>query len=224
MVFDHRAAYNVREWPLGFLDCLFGAPDAMPELPPDFEGSLAYALSTLEPRYQEIIKDRFIERLTYEDISSKHGISRERVRQIICKAMRLLRHPSRMRFIHYGVTGVINREKEAAAGKARMRAEDEIRKKAILEIVSEKEVEMTERKAALFATNLEDMHLSVRAYNCLRCLGCNCAGDILCLTADKLRRARNLGKKTHNEIVGKLEAMGFDVEHLRRREKHEQTD
>ena len=60
------------------------------------------ALNTITPREAEVIRLRFglndTPNLTLEEIGNKLGITRERVRQIECKALRRLRHSSRNKF------------------------------------------------------------------------------------------------------------------------------
>lgn len=48
---------------------------------------------------------------------------------------------------------------------------------------------------------IEEMDLSVRAYNCLKRAGVQTLDDIIRLGSDRLREVRNLGKKCYDEIV-----------------------
>ena len=55
----------------------------------------------------------------------------------------------------------------------------------------------------LLNTEIADLTLSVRSYNCLKRAGCNTVGDILALMAEDengLRKIRNLGNKSEKEI------------------------
>ena len=209
---------SIREWPRGFLDHLFGDPKAMPELPVDFDGSLAYALSTLDERTRQMIEDRFKHRLILDDIASKHHVTRERVRQIIAKGMRRLRHPYRRRFIEYGVSAVLIHEKSKAAQKARERAEIEVTRKCLLEQADDPAAYTKKAMENLFEISVDALGLSVRASNCLHRARRETVGAVLSMSSDELSKVRNLGVKTHDEIVAKLKSMGFTVEHLRRKE------
>ena len=65
---------------------------------------LAQALSTLTDREQNVLKCRFGfvgdgRELTLEEVGKKHGVTRERIRQIEAKALRKLRTPSRLRLL-----------------------------------------------------------------------------------------------------------------------------
>ena len=72
---------------------------------------LLFALTTLSDREQEIIRLRFVERQTYAAIGQVFGISLERTRQILVRAMRRLREPSRLPYIKYGLQGYEERRK-----------------------------------------------------------------------------------------------------------------
>ena len=48
---------------------------------------------------------------------------------------------------------------------------------------------------------LEEMGLSVRAYNCLKRAGVRTLDDVIRLGSDRLLEVRNLGKKCYDEIV-----------------------
>lgn len=54
------------------------------------------ALSTLTDREREVIRMRFEEDLTYDECAKRFDVTRERIRQIEDKAMRKLRHPTRI--------------------------------------------------------------------------------------------------------------------------------
>lgn len=58
---------------------------------------------------------------------------------------------------------------------------------------------------------IDDIELSVRAYNCLKRSGYFWLDDIKSLTKDDLLRIRNLGTLTLNEIVTKLSCFGIDI-------------
>jgi len=53
------------------------------------------ALDTLDARERAAVKARFFDGATFDDIGREYGISRERVRQLVMRALRKLRHPAR---------------------------------------------------------------------------------------------------------------------------------
>lgn len=58
---------------------------------------LSYVLNDLTDRQQGILKYRFDDELTLNNIGKQYGVSGERIREIEVMALRILRHPSRSR-------------------------------------------------------------------------------------------------------------------------------
>lgn len=56
---------------------------------------------------------------------------------------------------------------------------------------------------------IEELDLSVRSYNCLKRAGINTVEDLTNKTEDDMMKVRNLGRKSLEEVVQKLEAMGL---------------
>ena len=59
--------------------------------------------------------------------------------------------------------------------------------------------------------SIEDLDLSVRAYNCLKRSGISLVGDLLAKTNDEMLKMRNLGKKSYDEIICKLDSLGLKL-------------
>lgn len=57
---------------------------------------------------------------------------------------------------------------------------------------------------------IEELTLTVRSYNCLKKVGIDTVGDLLKLTKDDLRKVKNLGKKSVDEILEKMYEFGYD--------------
>ncbi len=56
---------------------------------------------------------------------------------------------------------------------------------------------------------IEELDLSVRSYNCLKRAGINTVEDLTNKTEDEMMKVRNLGRKSLEEVVQKLEALGL---------------
>ena len=56
---------------------------------------------------------------------------------------------------------------------------------------------------------IEEMALSVRATNCLKRAGINTVGELVLLNVEELAMVRNLGRKSREEIMEKLRALGL---------------
>lgn len=60
-----------------------------------------------------------------------------------------------------------------------------------------------------YNTPIEDLNLSVRAYNCLKRSGLMTVGQVLERTEDELLALRNFGKKSYDELRDKLIELGY---------------
>lgn len=59
--------------------------------------------------------------------------------------------------------------------------------------------------------SIEDLDLSVRSYNCLKRAGINTVEDLTKKTEDDMLKVRNLGKKSLDEVIKKLEDLGLSL-------------
>jgi DNA-directed RNA polymerase alpha subunit len=60
-----------------------------------------------------------------------------------------------------------------------------------------------------YNTPIEQLNLSVRAYNCLKRSGLMTVGQVLEKSEDDLLALRNFGRKSYDELRAKLVQMGF---------------
>ena len=56
---------------------------------------------------------------------------------------------------------------------------------------------------------IEELDLSVRSFNCLKRAGINTVEDLTNKSEDDMMKVRNLGKKSLDEVVAKLDSLGF---------------
>ena len=59
--------------------------------------------------------------------------------------------------------------------------------------------------------NIEDMDLSVRSYNCLKRAGIHTVEDLTKKNEDDMLKVRNLGRKSLDEVIHKLQSLGLDL-------------
>lgn len=62
----------------------------------------------------------------------------------------------------------------------------------------------------VFATDIESLELSIRAYNCLRSAGIYTVGQLCERTFDDMMMVRNLGRKSLEEIISKMGELGVE--------------
>ena len=93
------------------------------------------------------------------------------------------------------------REKREAEEKARKHQEEMEKQRA------EHKMAMENRFSTGVNIDLEEMNLSVRAYNCLKRHGINTLQELAGMCEEDLMKVRNLGRKSMMEVVDKLESL-----------------
>lgn len=76
-----------------------------------------------------------------------------------------------------------------------------------MSIMSQKELSMKDK---LLETPIEELEFSVRSYNCLKRAGINIVADIVSKTEQDMIKVRNLGKKSLDEVIGKVKDLGLE--------------
>ena len=71
-------------------------------------------------------------------------------------------------------------------------------------------------KEKVLEMNIDELELSVRSYNCLKRAGINTVEELCSRTPDDMMKVRNLGRKSLEEVLQKLEELGL---HLRESEE-----
>ena len=64
-------------------------------------------------------------------------------------------------------------------------------------------------KQKLLETSIDDMELSVRAYNCLKRASINNVQDLVNKSENEMMKIRNLGRKSLKEVMDKIKEMGL---------------
>ena len=67
------------------------------------------------------------------------------------------------------------------------------------------------KKEKILEMNIEELDLSVRSYNCLKRANINTVEDLVSKSEDEMMKVRNLGKKSLEEVLQKLESMGLKL-------------
>ncbi len=68
-----------------------------------------------------------------------------------------------------------------------------------------------DKQVKLMELPIEEMDLSVRSYNCLKRAGLNTIQDLLKKSRSDMFKVRNLGAKSVEEVIQKLESYGFSL-------------
>ncbi|WP_314057882.1 DNA-directed RNA polymerase subunit alpha [Shuttleworthella satelles] len=65
--------------------------------------------------------------------------------------------------------------------------------------------------ASMKMMNIDELELSVRSYNCLKRAGINTVEDLVNKTPEDMMKVRNLGRKSLEEVLQKLQEMGLSL-------------
>ena len=76
------------------------------------------------------------------------------------------------------------------------------------EIMVEKDEQDKEK---VLEMTIEELDLSVRSFNCLKRAGINTVGDLINKSEDEMMKVRNLGRKSLEEVMSKLDSLGFSL-------------
>ncbi len=190
--------------------------------------------SQLHERTAKILRMRFEDGLDYEAIGKDFGVTRERIRQLIVRALRTLRRPDLRNRLVYGArySEALSQNKAAQAvydrlwleaqkvAKERQNAEidtlkhdtDKLRtaSEAIMSDIHAVHPHLPALEDRMKATCFDALDLSPRSYNCLKRYfhpRIPTAWDIANLSDEQLMNVRNLGRKSIEEIDWRLKVM-----------------
>ncbi len=66
-------------------------------------------------------------------------------------------------------------------------------------------------KEKILEMTIEELDLSVRSFNCLKRANINTVEDLINKSEDEMMKVRNLGRKSLEEVIAKLESLGFTL-------------
>ena len=76
------------------------------------------------------------------------------------------------------------------------------------EVMIEKE---DDEKEKVLEMSIDELELSVRSYNCLKRAGINTVEELTNKTSEDMMKVRNLGRKSLEEVLGKLKELGLQL-------------
>ena len=59
--------------------------------------------------------------------------------------------------------------------------------------------------------NIDELELSVRSFNCLKRASINTVEELISKTPEEMMKVRNLGRKSHEEVLAKLKELGLEL-------------
>lgn len=178
-----------------------------------YPDSLPIVLLVLDQRSRSILEGRYRDRKTLQELADEHHLTRERIRQIAAKSLRLLRKKHQLQLLT-SVPAAASAERDIEI--SRLEAERDSFRIAYDNLLVEKQPEEPPEVPAIAPERILDleissMDLSVRAYNCLHRADVKTLGEITRMTRLDLLRVRNLGAGTADEIEHKLAEYGLGL-------------
>ena len=169
-------------------------------LTPDQMDGLAFVISQLRDREQIILHMRYEEHRKMQEIADHFGLSVARLYQLRSKAVRKLRHPTRVRYYRYGKQGAVDRENQQTA---EIRAETDPEKK--LAMLREIKLDVCGLSGDIIST------LRKAKIGDLGELALRLEQDPTQITFSQLTKKREIA-----EMIEKLEQYGVNCEKARR--------
>lgn len=179
-----------KRFPYNFAFKILGSADRFKDiLPYRLEDCMA---ETCTDRERKVVLLYFMQDgMTYKKIGEEIGVGPERVRQILQKVYRKMRHPLRANtWLAMDPKDIRKMKEELAAYKM---------------TASKKQAEEAEENKNI----IWDLELSVRSHNCLIRKGITTIKEFDGLSVSALTTIRNLGRKSAMEIVNHLVNYGF---------------
>lgn len=157
----------------------------------------------------DLVEMRYHQHMGLIAIAEKYSISGGRVRQLLAKFLRQMRHPTRSRKLRFVVDTLFNTRGEVNFADIISKYEREMTEKEIVRDLAAKN-----DNVRLDDITIEELNFSVRTFNCLKRSGINNVAELVDAITTKTEVAflcdiRNLGKKSYGDIRDKLTSMGF---------------
>ena len=70
-----------------------------------------------------------------------------------------------------------------------------------------------DEKEKVLEMSIDELELSVRSYNCLKRAGINTVEELTNRTTEDMMKVRNLGRKSLEEVLAKLNELGLELNH-----------
>ena len=162
----------------------------------------------LDDRDKNILKAYFTSSMTLNKLGEKHGLTRERVRQIVMKAIDYLKHPER----RHSLSEKLNRT-EYWGNKIYTLLEKFLLKLDKMDFDKDRWIALGE----LLSRPVSELDLSARTHNVFRCIPnsgfkrIETIRDLVRETEESLLKRRNFGLKSLKEVKTKLASLELEI-------------
>ena len=175
-----------RHWPDNLYIAVFGIKDMT--APDNAEEAIKYALRSFRPREQDMVLARFKDEKVYKAIGAEHGVSSNRVSQIIKRVIRMLRHPTRTRYLTHLTQALASDQFSESVSL-------ESRREILINRYGEKYVQDLESKS------IEELGVSQLTYDLLVLNDINTLADLAILTLGEIINLCFMTQEAYWEVV-----------------------
>lgn len=167
---------------------------------PEFVGG-----ADLADREKKCVYKYFFEHKTYDQIAEENLVTRERIRQIVCKSIRKLNHPKRKELLYAYVYPEYKKLIDDRTRKQKELVNIEI------QIAQFTHSKVIENPLHIYQKHIHDLEFSIRTENALREKGILSIGELCDMTDTELLSIRNFGKKSLREVQQVLHSQGLSL-------------
>ena len=188
------------------LELVFGEDKYVPLNSEQMKG-LDYALGTLHQREHDMIKCRYEQHTTIRNVGERYGITGNRVRQILDKSLRKLRHPTRLVYYQRGYSETVQRREDIERRAKALTEERATMDSRVYSEAVQKQIDL------IRDISIAELDFPVRIYNCLTRSEIYTLGDIIDMMnsdPNNLSKIRNLGLNGQGTVLEKLKEYGLN--------------
>lgn len=202
-------------WPVSLVTAVFGRKklemDTEYQPPRDLEGSVEYVMLTiLTDREYTAVKLKIKDKLNFDQIAEKMGISKSRVGQLVQNGLRQLKNPNASKYLYHGIQACMSENIDKNV-KERFEIKYEKIFKILKDLHGEVEVLLgDEEPGSVKGMSIDKIEFSVGTYNGLKRAGIDTVGDIVRHENEIIHnRILNIGKIRQVEVASKMRDLGF---------------
>lgn len=175
----------------------------------DVLSGLRYALSTLDPQAQELLRLRYQDEKSIAMAAECLALPEAQARELERSALDALHRPYRWKFIQYGIEGCLKKVKQDAHNQGFLLGYQE----GYQRCAQENRIDPLHKipQSGPLDQPLEYLNLSPRVFNILDRYGHKYIRDIIPLTEEEIMRMRSLGKFAAKEVAQALQAAGIPM-------------
>lgn len=187
-------------------------PAAVSKIPSDVTETMKDVIKEcLIDQEKRVIVHMYRDGMTQEEISKKLGVSDTRIMQIRQRAFQKMRTRGRRYYILYGKEYYFSQKELAKRVEDDLyveRTQKELNR--LNDLIAYKKSILDNMPLPPKQLRLEDLDLSVRAFNCLKRAGIKTLEDICACTESEIRNVRNLGGgKAFEDVVNAVYSRGM---------------